>query len=208
MKILVAQACLTPCDPMDCSLPSSSVHGIFQARILEWVAMPFSQGSSHPREFALYVAENVWITNAKDFLVNIKAMLMSFSKRNCKGKCGKDNGVRRPKFISSIKNYTHLQSIYWRECVKTNRKYFPQLKIQKLNDKEGWPGGPVLRRWALRIIWDWSPPGLYWRTQGLWEIDFTLKGHILDRTCSRTQQRSSSLKGAWVRPTYWSWSSS
>ena len=34
------------CDPMDCSLPGSSVHGILQARILEWVAMPSSRGSS------------------------------------------------------------------------------------------------------------------------------------------------------------------
>ena len=38
----VAQSCLTPNDPMDCSLPVSSVHGIFQARVLEWVAIAFS----------------------------------------------------------------------------------------------------------------------------------------------------------------------
>ena len=37
--------CLTICDPMDCGLPGSSVHGILQARILEWVAVPFSRGS-------------------------------------------------------------------------------------------------------------------------------------------------------------------
>ena len=36
----VTQSCPTLCDPMDCSLPGSSVHGIFQARILEWVAIP------------------------------------------------------------------------------------------------------------------------------------------------------------------------
>ena len=39
----------TLCDPMDCSLPHSSVYGILQARILEWVAIPFSKGSSQPR---------------------------------------------------------------------------------------------------------------------------------------------------------------
>ena len=44
----VAQSCLTLCDPMDCSLPGSPVHGIFQARVLEWVAISFSRGSSHP----------------------------------------------------------------------------------------------------------------------------------------------------------------
>ena len=46
---LVAQSCPTLCDPMDCSLPGSSVHGILQARILKWVAMPSSRASSRPR---------------------------------------------------------------------------------------------------------------------------------------------------------------
>ena len=45
-KVLVAQSCLTHCDPMDCSPPGSSIHGILQAGMLEWVAMPFSRGSS------------------------------------------------------------------------------------------------------------------------------------------------------------------
>ena len=43
------QSCPTLCNPMDCSLPASSVHGIFQARILERVAMPSSKGSYQPR---------------------------------------------------------------------------------------------------------------------------------------------------------------
>ena len=42
----VAQSCLTLCDPMDCSLPGSSIHWIFQARVLERVAISFSRGSS------------------------------------------------------------------------------------------------------------------------------------------------------------------
>ena len=45
MKVLVAQSYLTISDPMDCSPPGSSVDGILQARILEWVAMAFSRGS-------------------------------------------------------------------------------------------------------------------------------------------------------------------
>ena len=44
------QLCPTLCDPMDCSPPGSSVHGILQARILEWVTMPSSRGSSPPRD--------------------------------------------------------------------------------------------------------------------------------------------------------------
>ena len=47
---LATQSSLTLCDPMDCSPPGSSVHGILQARILEWVAISFSRGSSQPRD--------------------------------------------------------------------------------------------------------------------------------------------------------------
>ena len=47
----VAQSCPTLCDPMDCSLPGFSVRGIFQTRVLEWVAISFSRGSSWPRDW-------------------------------------------------------------------------------------------------------------------------------------------------------------
>ena len=48
VNVYVAQSCLTLCDPMDCSPPGSSVHGILQARILGWVAISLSRGSSQP----------------------------------------------------------------------------------------------------------------------------------------------------------------
>ena len=48
VAVLVTQLCSTLCDPMDCSLPGSSVHGILQARILEWVAIPFSRDLPNP----------------------------------------------------------------------------------------------------------------------------------------------------------------
>ena len=48
LLLCCAQSCLIPCDPKDGSPPGSSVHGIFQARILEWVAISFSRGSSWP----------------------------------------------------------------------------------------------------------------------------------------------------------------
>ena len=70
MKVLIAQLCLTPCGLMDCSPQGSSVHGILQARILEWVAMPFSRGSSQPRDGTRvsYIADRfftVWATRKK-----------------------------------------------------------------------------------------------------------------------------------------------
>ena len=53
VKVWVAQSWATLCDPMDCSPPGSSVHGILQPRILEWVAIPFSRRSSQPRDWTL-----------------------------------------------------------------------------------------------------------------------------------------------------------
>ena len=50
VKLLLAQSCLTLWDPMNCSSPGSSVHGISQARILEWIAIPFSRRSYQPRD--------------------------------------------------------------------------------------------------------------------------------------------------------------
>ena len=48
--LIVTWLSLTLCDPMDCNLPGSSIQGILQARIPEWVAMPFSRGSSQPKD--------------------------------------------------------------------------------------------------------------------------------------------------------------
>ena len=67
VKVLVAQSCLTLCNPMDCSPPGSFIHGILQARILEWVVIPFSRGSSRPRDWTQvsHIADlffTVWAT--------------------------------------------------------------------------------------------------------------------------------------------------
>ena len=64
---VVTPSCLTLCDPMDCRPPSSSVHGILQARILEWVAIAFFKGSSQPKDqtWVSYIAGRfftVWAT--------------------------------------------------------------------------------------------------------------------------------------------------
>ena len=52
VRVKLLQSCPTLCNPMNCSPPGSSVHGILQARILEWVAMPFSKVSLPPRDHA------------------------------------------------------------------------------------------------------------------------------------------------------------
>ena len=48
--VCISRSVMSDCDPMDCSPPGSSAHGILQARILEWVAMPFTRGSSQSRD--------------------------------------------------------------------------------------------------------------------------------------------------------------
>ena len=69
----VTQSCLTLCDPMDCSLPGSSVHGTFQALVLEWIAISFSKGSSQPRDWTRVSrivdrCFTVWATNNGDWI--------------------------------------------------------------------------------------------------------------------------------------------
>ena len=63
----VAQSCLTLSDPMDCSLPGSSVHWIFQARVLEWVAIAFSNDVWVSFK-TMIVAEHVGIILARGFM--------------------------------------------------------------------------------------------------------------------------------------------
>ena len=71
----VAQSYPTLCDPMDCSLSCSSVHGIFQARVLEWIAISFSRGSSRPRNLARVSCITgrrftIWATREAEVLLN------------------------------------------------------------------------------------------------------------------------------------------
>ena len=80
MHVLVAQSCPTLCSPMDCSLPGTSVHGILQARVLEWVAIPFSRGSSRPRDqtWVSHIAGRfftVWVTREAHMCTVVSELL-------------------------------------------------------------------------------------------------------------------------------------
>ena len=73
----VVQSCPTPSDPMDCSLPSSSIHGILQARVLEWGAIAFSEAEATPGIFPLlthiHIGSGVSLTGfISDLEVNCK----------------------------------------------------------------------------------------------------------------------------------------
>ena len=85
MSVLVAHSCPTLCNPMDCSLPDSPVHGILQARTLEWVGIPFSRRSSWLRDWT-YVSciagrfFTIWATR--------EARSLLFSYLRCKDNFG------------------------------------------------------------------------------------------------------------------------
>ena len=79
MYALVTQSCLTLCDPVGYSPPGSSVHGIFQARILKWVVIPFFKGSSQFRDqnqvsriagrfFTIWATREVWCQLARHYI--------------------------------------------------------------------------------------------------------------------------------------------
>ena len=75
------QSCPTLCDPVDCSLPDSSVHRILQAKILEWVAISFSRGSSKPRDqthISMFpaLAGRFFTTSATEYYINNRILVI------------------------------------------------------------------------------------------------------------------------------------
>ena len=124
----VPQSCPTLWNPMDCSLPSSSIHGIFQARILEWVAISFSRRSSLPRDwiqvscmvgrcFTIWATREVMIyifmklvlyhlnilSNPVDFLFRTVMVFFGTHKiqDNC---CSSPMSLQRPSFSSFLRD--------------------------------------------------------------------------------------------------------
>ena len=105
VKCLVTQSCSTHCDPMDCSPPGSSVHGILQARILEWVAIPFSTGSSWPgiepgllhcRQILYCLSHQEGSKQAKDLPKSLGLTLLTFVLRTGKVLMFKRPGHNNP----------------------------------------------------------------------------------------------------------------
>ena len=84
----VAQLCLTLCNPMDCSLPGFSIQGIFQARVLEWVAISLSRGSSQPRDWTRVSHTvdryfTIWVTREVSCIYTTKDTCIHTTKSLC-----------------------------------------------------------------------------------------------------------------------------
>jgi len=84
-----AQLCLTLCDPLDCSPPVYFVHGISQARILEWVAISFSRGSSPPKDWIAYPALAGGFFTTYILYIRIYKELKSTRRKTTRIKMGK-----------------------------------------------------------------------------------------------------------------------
>ena len=136
LYVLVAQLCPTLWDPKDCSPPGFSVHGILQARLLEWIAIPFSRGSSWPRNWTLVscIAGRFFTTWAT-------------GNSNC------------PTCIRPTASTNSMQQI-----LDFNRLYFPPSDTQESVKSEGishsvmfdslWPHG----LWPTRLLCPWNSP--------------------------------------------------
>ena len=111
----VAQSCPTLCDPTDCSLPGSSIHGIFQARILEWVAISFSRGSPRPRDRTQVSHFTVWATRE----VTLSLLLYETHKLGDLGHVVKSLWAS----VSSSVRVIWLEEVTWRAD-----KWWPQRK--------------------------------------------------------------------------------
>ena len=125
-----AHSCPTLCDPMDCSLPGSSIHGIFQARVLEWIAISFSRRSSRSRDWtwvsrivgrcftdwATREVHNIWeeyiILNA----ILYKVLSLGIFWITCKGgtMCW-ENSVLYYQYVPL--NYMHVWIFYWSSSI-------------------------------------------------------------------------------------------
>ena len=118
--VLVCSVMLTLCDPMNCRLPGSSIHGISKARILEWVAISFSRGSSQPRNWTSVFCIARWILY---HWVTMEALRLDFII--CNSLVEQINSIlvlviSYRKYQSS--EYQILGTLFLRKCYRMRRK--------------------------------------------------------------------------------------
>ena len=155
-----AQLCPTLWDPMGCSPPGSSVHGILQVRILEWVAIPFSRGSSEPRsqtQVFRIVSRlfTIWATREAQYCVSpfhdkeMKPFFPSlpFKKKKKKKKKGKQK-KRKGKNLVTCTTEAWSQ-VKW-DCLLSLTSFPDQLFHPKEKSMNVFPGATKINVWCWR----------------------------------------------------------
>ena len=137
--MLIAQLWLTLLDPMDCNLPGSSVHGILQARILEWATIPFSKETSWPKDQAQvsYIADGlftIWATSLypqkttilKDTCTPVFILALFTIARTCKWSRyqSTDEWIKKLWYICSGMLFSH-----WKEWIWVDSSEVDELEI-------------------------------------------------------------------------------
>ena len=110
----VTKSSPTLCDPMDCSLPGSSIHGIFQARVLEWVSISFSGGSSWPRDLCFLSLCNHYALFNKKYLMRLGFRV--YSLESVMLMKNYINKVRGFEFYLWVFNYLYWKWIWMRHA--------------------------------------------------------------------------------------------
>ena len=131
--MLATQSCPTHCDPTNCSPPGSSVHGILQARILQWVAISFSRGSSQLRDQAQVSCIacrlfTVWSTREDHSSLNKHSGFIQWpnylTKKRRPEECGRGrvrniSGLTFEEAIQTLNNIRRIQMVYMKDTLNT-----------------------------------------------------------------------------------------
>ena len=159
------QLCLTLCNPMDCSPPDSSVHGILQARILEWIAMPSCRESSQPRDRTVYLRCKMCLFHLLHWQVGSLSLAPPSSPLYCvgttkslsgslfsSGRCPSAWHSRPPWSSSSLTSY-------FKYCVSKienaiNCKVYPYFRDVKMWNKKGHLRIHIILYFTLQ--WKWN----------------------------------------------------
>ena len=162
---LITQPCLTLCDPMDCSPPGSSVHGILQERILEWVAMPSSRGSFQLRD--------------QTCITCVFCIAGRFLMHNFKRKWWVSKLIRN--LYSNLKPVFTFKGLPWwlrwlSVCLQCGRQRF-SLWVRKIPWRRKWQPTPVFlpeKLHGLRSLVGYSPWGCRVRQNWANSLHFAL----------------------------------
>ena len=158
--VLVAQSCLTLCNPMDCNLPGSSVHGILQARILEWVAMPSWRSSrSRNQTWVSGIASRfftIWATREAPFHVPAAAATAAKSLQSCLTLC---DHIDSSSPGSPVPRILQARTLEW-VAISFSNAWKWNVKVKSLS-----------RVWLLATPWaaaHQAPPSMGFSKQEYW----------------------------------------
>ena len=160
-QLVLVSKCLTLCNPMDWSPPGSSVHGIPQARTLEWVAIPFSRGSSQPRDQTQVSCIEgwfftIWATREAQLflLLNVLCFIIFFNNASVNISVAKilyTYSMFKTRFLDAIflnQRYSKLETLSFRKFkqIYTSSRTSQVALLVKNRNKE--------RKWSCSVVSD------------------------------------------------------